>query len=81
MLRDLLHIGVVLQGECFRVSACPIECLIVVLGVHTHAQGVRTGVRKHVGSAVAVWLCRDLPYRDRRLQHGKSVSATDKVQS
>jgi hypothetical protein len=73
--------GLLLQGECYGVSSNLVECLFIVSEAYAHTKGVRTGVRKHVGSAVAVWLCRDVPYRDRRRQHGKSVSATDKVQS
>jgi hypothetical protein len=59
------------QGKCFRVSIRPFGCLDIVTDVSAHARGVRTGDRKQVGSAVAVWLCRNLPYRDRRPRQGK----------
>jgi hypothetical protein len=44
----------------------------MVLYVLIYTRGVHTGYRKNVGSAVAVWLCRDMPYRDRRSRGGNS---------
>ena len=43
----------------------PGKFLSLVLDAIIYNKGVRTSDRKIVGTAVAVWLCRELPYRDR----------------